>query len=333
MNTIRTPRKSSICQAGNRKFVHGLPRKIRAIVQRGACTLALLLLVGGWLRAAERVNWLSGPALRKKLESRESIAWSGQPLRDALEGFSRTQRVAVLIDRRIDPGQPVQALLTDTPLAELLTTVAESRGVGVSLFESVVYLGPPDTARRLRTVLEMRKGELTQLPTRQRLVWLQGRPWRWDDFATPRDLLGELAKEGKFDIKDLERVPHDLWAAADLPPLGMTERLTLVLAQFDYTYRLDPVAGAIQLERMPAEVWVERHLSRRQQGRGAGREVHGRVARCCGPRRRRQAGRCAGWSSSTSRLLRGSFVLPRRRREVRNHSIARLSRSRRPIKR
>jgi hypothetical protein len=175
-----------------------------------------------------------------------------------LEGFSRTQKVAVMIDRRIDPGQPLQASLTNTPLAELLAAVAESRGLGVSLFESVVYVGPPATTRRLRTIAEMRKGELNQLNTRQRLAWLQGRAWRWEDLATPRELLGELAKEGKFEIKGLEMVPHDLWSGADLPPLGMTERLTLVLAQFDYTYRLDPAAAAIQLERMPAEVWVER---------------------------------------------------------------------------
>jgi hypothetical protein len=238
--------------------MHGLAHKRRASAALSACSLLAILLFGGDLRAAERVNWLSGPGLRKKLESRESIAWSGQPLRDALEGFSRTQRVAVLIDRRIDPGQPMEASLTNTPLAELLTAVAESRGMGVSLFESVVYLGPPATARRLRTVLEMRKAELNQLPSRQRLAWLQGRAWRWDDFATPRDLLGELAKEGKFEIKGLEMVPHDLWAAGDLPPLGLLERLTLVLGQFDYTYQLDAAAAAIHLQPMPSEVWVER---------------------------------------------------------------------------
>jgi hypothetical protein len=208
--------------------------------------------------AAERVNWLTGPALRKKLESPESILWSGQPLRSALENFSRAQRVAVLIDRRVDPGQPLELSLADTPLAALLTSVAESRGLGASFFESVVYLGPPATARRLRTVAEMRKEELNQLPARQRLAWLQGRPWRWEDFATPRDLLEELAKEGKFEIKGIDMVPHDLWAAADLPPLSMSERLTLILAQFDYTYRLDPSAAAIQLVRMQNEVWLER---------------------------------------------------------------------------
>jgi hypothetical protein len=223
-----------------------------------AALLLLMLPAAVPLSAAERVNWLTGPALRKKLQQRESIAWSGQPLREALEGFSRTQRVAVLLDRRIDPGQPMEASLANTPLADLLTAVADSRGLGVSFLESVVYLGPPATARRLRTIVEMRKDDLSPLPNARRLIWAQARPWSWEDFATPRDLLTELAREGKLEIKGLDLVPHDLWAGADLPPLGLTERLALVLAQFDYTWRLDPTGTAVAIEPMPAEVWLER---------------------------------------------------------------------------
>lgn len=210
------------------------------------------------LCGAERVNWLTGPALRKKLEQRESIAWSGQPLRDAVEGFSQAHRVAVLIDRRIDPGQPMEVSLVDTPLSDCVTAVAESRKMGVSFCESVIYFGPPATARRLRTIVELRKEELRQRPGPQRLAWLQGRPWQWDDFATPRDLLEELAKEGKVEIKGLDLVPHDLWAGAELPPLGLVERLALVLTQFDYTWQWDPGGAAIQIVPMPADVWLER---------------------------------------------------------------------------
>jgi hypothetical protein len=210
------------------------------------------------LSAAQRTNWLTGAPLRKKLQQPESVAWAGQPLRDALEGFSHAQKVAVLLDRRIDPGQPLEASLANTPVGEILTSVAATRGLGVSFFESLVYLGPPATAQRLRTIGELRKAELSQPSNALRLLWLQVRPFRWDSFATPRDLLGQLAKEGRFEIKGLEMIPHDLWAAADLPPLAMTDRLTLVLAQFDCTYRLLPAGAAIQLERMPAEVWLDR---------------------------------------------------------------------------
>jgi hypothetical protein len=219
---------------------------------------AFAILVSSAALGAERVNWLTGTPLRKKLEQSESIAWSGQPLREALSGFSQAHRVAVLIDRRVDPGQPMEVSLVDKPLADCLATVAESRGLGLSLCESVVYLGPPATAHRLRTIIELRKQELRERMGPQKLAWLQGKPWRWDDFATPRGLLADLAKEGRFEILGLESVPHDLWAGADLPPLGFVERLSLVLAQFDYTWRWGPGEREIQIEPMPAEVWLER---------------------------------------------------------------------------
>lgn len=222
------------------------------------CCLLLLALQVAPLLAAENVAWLTGPAWRKKLQQRESIAWSGQPLRDALFGFSRAQRIAVLLDRRIDPGQPLEMSLALTPLSEILAAVAADRSLGVSFVDSVTYLGPPATTHRLRTVIEMRKDELSQLPGAARLVWLQARPWQWADFATPRELLSELSRAGKFEIKNLDLVPHDLWAAADLPPLGLVERLSLILAQFDYTWRFEPGGAAITIEPLPAEAAVER---------------------------------------------------------------------------
>jgi hypothetical protein len=165
--------------------------------------------------------------------------------------------LAILIDRRVDPGQPLEVSLTDTPISDLLTRIAEERGLGVSFFEPVLYVGPPNTARRLRTFVAMRKEELNQLPNLQRMAWIQARPWQWDDLATPRELLEQLAKEGKFEIEGMEAIPHDLWAGADLPPLGMVERLSLVLAQFDLTYRPQG-PGKIKLEPMWEEVWMER---------------------------------------------------------------------------
>lgn len=220
--------------------------------------MLLLMLLAAPLFAAEHVAWLTGPALRKKLQQRESVAWSGQALREALAGFSRSQRVAVLLDRRVDPGQPMEISLALTPLSEMLAAVAADRNLGVSFVDSVIYLGPPATARRLRTVIEIRKDELSQLPGAARVVWLQSRAWQWADFATPRELLAELSRAGKFEIKNLDLVPHDLWAAADLPPLDLTERLSLILAQFDCTWRFEPGGTDILIEPMPAEVWLER---------------------------------------------------------------------------
>lgn len=248
----------------------------RWLVRGLGVSVALLtagLIGGGVALAAEKVNWLTGTAFRNKLQQRESLGWSGRPLRDAFEGFARAQRLAIVIDRRVDPGQPLEASLAQMPISELLISVAEERGLGVSFFEPVLYIGPPNTVRRLRTIVAMRKEELNQLPNAQRLAWVQARTWQWDDLATPRELLGQLGKEGKFEIEGLDAIPHDLWAGVDLPPLGMVERLSLVLAQYDLTFSQQG-PGKIKLEPMLAEVWMEKSYNLA----GKPEEVAGKLA-------------------------------------------------------
>ena len=54
----------------------------------------------------------------------------------------------------------------------------------------------------------------------------------------PADLLAQLGRLGDVEIIGIERVPHDLWAAADLPPLSLVDRLTLIAVQFDLTFKV-----------------------------------------------------------------------------------------------
>ena len=49
----------------------------------------------------------------------------------------------------------------------------------------------------------------------------------------------------------MAQVPADLWARADLPPLTLSERLTLLLAQFDLTYELSADGTSIRLVPLP----------------------------------------------------------------------------------
>ena len=50
----------------------------------------------------------------------------------------------------------------------------------------------------------------------------------WDELAEPRTLLAALARENGLEIEGLDRVPHDLWPAADWPPMSLVDRLTLI---------------------------------------------------------------------------------------------------------
>ena len=71
------------------------------------------------------------------------------------------------------------------------------------------------------------------------------------------ETIHHLATEAGVDITPLDLIRHDLWPAADLPPLSWTDRLTLIANEFDLTFeivdgahvRLAPIAGPVVVER------------------------------------------------------------------------------------
>jgi hypothetical protein len=203
-------------------------------------------------------DWATGTRLRKQLAQPERISWSGNPLRQALGALSRTQHVAVLIDRRVDPGQKLDLQLDEVPLAAILQEIARSRQLGVSLLEPVAYFGPPGVSLRLRTIAALRTAEIHRLPIGVQRKFLLPKRIAWDDFATPRDLLAQLAEQNELEIRGMDRVPHDLWAAADLPPLSLVDRLTLITVQFDLTFNVSRDGKTLTLVPVSDEVALVR---------------------------------------------------------------------------
>ena len=196
--------------------------------------------------------------MQQQLAAPVDVFWSGNPLRSALRGLSQAQRVAVLIDRRADPGQKLDLQLDRVPLETAFREVAGNCHLGVSLLGPVVYFGPPEASRRLRTISALRLEEIRQLPAATGRTFLQPRRIAWNDFVTPRALLTQLAEENGLELIGLDQVPHDLWAAADLPPLSLIDRLTLIAVQFDLTFEVAPGGRGVRLVPVPDDVGLVR---------------------------------------------------------------------------
>ncbi|MHB1034730.1 MAG: hypothetical protein ACYC35_09190 [Pirellulales bacterium] len=205
------------------------------------------------LPAEEKPAWATGQAFRNQLTQPVGISWTGVGLRKGLATVSRTQRVAILIDRRVDPDRKLDQSQSDVPLGQLLETIAGGQGAGVAVLDSVVYLGPPATADRLPALLALQRTQLRRLPPGVQQIYLRSRRWGWGDLATPRELLLELGKEGGIDIQGLDRIPHDLWAGADLPALPLLDRLALVAVQFDLVCRLSTDGKTVRLAPLSDE--------------------------------------------------------------------------------
>jgi hypothetical protein len=203
-------------------------------------------------------EWLTGPSLQKRLSKPVDVLWPGNPLRKAIENLSRTEEVAVLIDRRVDPQRKVSLRLERVPLAAALQEIARRQELGCCLLGPVAYFGPPRVAARLRTLSALRTEEARHLPAEAKARLLQLKPMAWNDLAVPRALLAQLTHENGLVLSGLERVPHDLWAAADLPPLSLVDRLTLIAAQFDLTFQAAPDGKSLALLPLPDDVAIER---------------------------------------------------------------------------
>ena len=220
--------------------------------------LILPLLAVGDAHAQTAARWATGSALKRQLAESTHTSAMGIPLRQAIYQRGRAHQVSILLDRRVDPDQPVTLNVDDLPLEEMLGKVAKRHGLGVTVLGSaVVYLGPTPYTTRLRTLAELRHDEARARPDlAERLLAVA--PFRWADFSTPRDLLGQLAAEAKLTIEGLGQVPHDLWGAADLAPLPWVDRLTLVAGQYDLTFQIGSDGRSIALVPIPDDVSIVR---------------------------------------------------------------------------
>lgn len=208
------------------------------------------------------IAWKTGPEFRTALESPIGLTWSGSPLRPAVQRLAREFRVALWLDRRLDPGQSLELSISDEPLEVGCQRLAARLNAGVCRVGPVIYFGPTFTTERLATVAAIRRGDIDRLPAAERSRLSTNRSMRWDDLAEPRTIVRATVAEAGFQIANLERaVPHDLWPAAEWPPLPWSDRLSLLLAGFDLTFAVDAATGQVELLPLPESPKLEKSIA------------------------------------------------------------------------
>ena len=224
---------------------------IGTLIAAAICALALPAADGLFGQVAGK--FLEGRAFERRLASPLGGSWSGVPLGEVTAGLSRTQNVAIALDRRIDPGQPVSLDFSDMPLAEVLDVLAQDQNLDLFLLGPVVCLVPRGEASRLETVAQLRRHEVSRRPPAAGRKWRSKAPLVWDDLSAPAELLTDLSKQGGFTIVNPQRLPHDLWAAGNLPRLALADRLSFILGQFGLTYEMSAEAEADSLKKELAQ--------------------------------------------------------------------------------
>ncbi|MBI2824679.1 MAG: hypothetical protein HYX69_08340 [Planctomycetia bacterium] len=204
-------------------------------------------LEGPWLTAAQIEK--QGPV---------SVDWTDTPLGDGLRSLSKSQRLAILLDRRLDPGRHVNLDLTAVPLAEIGQRIANRLGLGAAQVGPLLYIGPKEAASQLRTLIALRAAEAQRLPAAAKRAALASHQTDWPRLATPKDILQQLAAEASVKIEGLDQVPHDLWTDGALPAMPWVDRLSIVALEFDLTFRFETGGRTITLVPIPEDVILER---------------------------------------------------------------------------
>lgn len=216
---------------------------------------------------------LVGLPFREALHQPLSAAWDQVPLRVLLRRIETERRVAILLDRRIDPTPPYTVRFTEESLLAALETIGQQAQAAVSHSDRVIYLGPPQAADWLQTAIEQAESRLSEktlaISEQRRFDLQRGQTFAWPDLSTPRDILEQIATAYDLTLEGLDAVPHDLWASATLPAVTAAEALTLVLIQFPLSWDWQPGGQGVRVKP-----WVNPPLiERRYRLRGSPAEV------------------------------------------------------------
>lgn len=220
--------------------------------------LASLLIVIACTTTLSAEDARTEADLRAKLMTPITISLRDNPVRDSLQRLAETQAIAVFVDRRIDPTAELTLDANARPLDEVFRDVAKQRNLGIGTVGPVVYVGPPMTAARVATLAALRNQQAAELKPKLRKKMLTKQALTWTRLSEPRWIVRKLCAEAGLKIPAAEFIPHDLWVAANYPPMTLPERLTLVLAGFGLTYKIDEETLQVHLQRIPRAVAIDR---------------------------------------------------------------------------
>lgn len=175
-----------------------------------------------------------------------SVQWQGLPLVSAVERLRAVSQADLYVDRRVDSNQRIDLELANAEVAEIVEQLAAASSLGSARIGRLYYVGPKHSAERLSSLASMRRRDVNRLPPEARASLLERRRIAWPQLTEPRGLVTRLLADHGWQTTNAGRIPHDLWAAGSLPPIALSDQLTVLLAGFDLTYQVAPEGRTIE---------------------------------------------------------------------------------------
>jgi len=202
-------------------------------------------------------TWLSGSQFQAELDKPCVAIFKDKPVRDALRDLARQLRVALVLDRRINPALVVSLGEERLSLRDAVASLAEQGQLGLSEIGDTLYLGPLETARVLRTSAEIHRAALTSLPAKRRVDLARARPVAWQDLESSHEVLTRISRGAGVKVQNPEAVPDDLLWGAAFGSASAVETLSLFLAQFGLGFEWQGTdGGAIRLTPLRTDLAI-----------------------------------------------------------------------------
>lgn len=233
-----------------------LPHVIRRKHQ--VCVSAILLAASFTIDSTNALDFRVGAEFSQTLQSSASILWHDVPFASGLQSLQNVHRIAIMLDRRVDPDRPVTCDVSGVSLQDALRSVARQEKLGVGTVGPVVVLGPPKSMAVVATQVAILETRIQQFDEPLRSSLMEQRSWSWPRLATPVHLVAHLADEVDLQVTNARLIPHDLWSARELPSMTWPERMQLILTGFDLTFELDESSRSMKIVPLPGQLSISR---------------------------------------------------------------------------
>lgn len=200
---------------------------------------------------SKQATFLSGKKLDRKILQEFSVWWRDGELRDRLMAFSNSEKIAIMLDRRVDPSTLMNVGIEKRTVEQIFWRVSEAAEIGVCRIEDCYYFGPVDTVVALPVALESLSRQAKKVSRRSAVKWTVKRPVRTGQIVATKELIKAIASKHGFTINGLQELPHDLWFSVSLPPTSVLGQMQLMLAGFGKTFKINPDGKSITIIDFP----------------------------------------------------------------------------------
>ena len=210
---------------------------------------------------SKKATFLTGKKLDRKSSQAFSLWWRDAEIRDRLTAFSKSEDVAVMLDRNVNPRTVLNLGIENRTLEQIFWRVSSAAKIGVCRIEDCYYFGPTDTVVALPIAMNTLARQANKVSRRSSVKWTIERPVLTTPIVPTKLLIEAIADKHGFSVNGLDELPHDLWYQVALPPTSVIAQIQLMLAGFGKTFEIEPDGKSITIIDFPKTESAKRTFS------------------------------------------------------------------------